>query len=187
MVPALWRGCAEQEGAQEEGQRQPLSFSSTLNPTIPSITVSPPSRILPGPCLTAAIRKRILPKGLQHVEPAHRSSASPSGLLATPRQCQGANEGGHSLPPKGGGWGTAWPRQCSIEPSLSSRTTVRAHKARKPSSSYVASSLPPVTRTCQSLRFPLPSQHRDSHFQPRQASAGPRISALSKQHHGAAS
>lgn len=72
-------------------------FQLDAQPHDPFHQVSPPSRILPGLCLTAAIHKRILPKVLQHVEPAHRSNASPSGLLATPRQCQGANEG-----PKGG-------------------------------------------------------------------------------------
>lgn len=54
-MPAFW--CPRGRAAPA------LSFSSTLNPTVPSITVSPPSRILPGLCHTAAIHKRILPEG----------------------------------------------------------------------------------------------------------------------------
>lgn len=109
-----------------------LSFSSTLNPTVASITVSPASHILPGLCHTAATHKRILPEG-----------ATACGTC-TPLQCQRFRALGNTkaMPEsqqrsKRGRVGAAWPRQCSIEPSLPSRTAVRAHKAWRSSSSHV--------------------------------------------------
>ena len=68
------------------------------------------------------------------------------------------------------GAGGAQPGHVSVPSNLPYPREHRAHKAWSPLVPTKASSLPPVTCTGQSLPFPPPSQHRDSHFQPRQAS-----------------